>query len=303
MTELEFITTNPRSYGAGNANLLVSSSVSGSNDIPIPPYTIQGLTIPFSSLEGVNVLSPLKEVEAIRFQFSPGDITAQVIGRQKKDGYFYLKTEPIVINEIPSANVANEYVFKGAEFIFKPYFEINFFNNDYNPLQNNTNESKVNVVRQVVDRVSSQATPTNLNAILSQSAEPAQIQNCSYTKSSIILGRYEGTKETDNNIPGNLPAQGLVRFKSEIYPIDSDVTTIKQTQLSDREVVVSLFDSQISGSHPNKAYQSFPAIGNYVYSPGEIGNSFTKVANSKIYSIDKNRVYSTDEFGQVIQIQ
>ena len=70
MTLQEFITTPPTNYGAGNVNLLVSSSISGSEDIPIPPYTIQGLTVPFNSKNSKNVLSALKEVEAIRFQYT-----------------------------------------------------------------------------------------------------------------------------------------------------------------------------------------------------------------------------------------
>lgn len=302
MTELEFITTNPRSYGNGNANLLVSSSVTGSENTPIPPFTIQGITIPFASLEGTSVLSALKEVEALRFQFTDGDITTNIVGRQKKDGYFYFRTEPLVINAIPPLT-GGEYVFPAAEFIFKPYVELNYFNSDYNPLINNSNESKLNVVRQIVDRVSSQAVPTNLIAILSSSAEPAQVQNCSYTKASIINGRYEGTKETDRNIPGNDPAIGLASFKSSIHPGDSDTATIKAIQLSDRDIVNVSFDSQITGTHPNKSFQTFPAVNNFIFVPNKAGNRFSKAANSKVYSTDKNQVYVTDEFGKVITVE
>lgn len=303
MTLQEFITTPPTNYGAGNVNLLVSSSVSGSEDIPIPPYTIQGLTVPFNSKNSKNVLSALKEVEAIRFQYTGGEKVVNVVSRQKKDGYFYIGTQPLVIGAIPDIDSLGEYVFYSAEFIFKPYFEISYFNNDYNPVINNTNESRTSYIRQVVDRVSSQAIPTNLTAVISQSAEPAQVQNDSYTRNSIIIGRYEGTKETDKNIPGNSPAVGLVSFKASEHPSDSDTSTIRNIQLSDREIQNLYFDSRISGSHPNKVFQSFPNSGSFIYKFDDQSNRYSKVSNTKIFSIEKNKVYTTNEYGGVTLVQ
>lgn len=303
MTLQEFITTPPTNYGTGNVNLLVSSSVSGSEDVPIPPYTIQGLTIPFNSKNSIDVLSALKEVEAIRFQYTGGEKVVNVLSRQKKDGYFYIGTEPLIIGAIPDIDSSEEYVFYSAEFIFKPYFEIAYFNNDYNPVINNTNVSRRNYIRQIVDRVSSQAIPTNLTAIISQSAEKAQLQNDSYTRKSIIRGRYDGTVESDNNIPGNSPAVGLVSFKASEHPSDSDTSTIRNIQLSDREVEDLYFNSEISGSHPNKVFQSFPNSGSFIYKFEEETNRYAKVSNSKVFSIEKNKIYRTNEYGGVTLVE
>ena len=75
MTLEEFIETNPSSYGTGNMNLLYSSSVSGSNNIPIAPFHLQGLSIPFSSKNSVNVTAALKEVQTFRFDYPTGQLT------------------------------------------------------------------------------------------------------------------------------------------------------------------------------------------------------------------------------------
>ena len=299
MTELEFSTTSPRLYGEGNINLLVSSSVSGSERVPIPPYTIQGLTIPFTSQNEVNVKSALQQVESVTFQYTGGDVKVQILSSQKRNGYFYLQTDPVKVNSIPTLS-GGDSVFSSAEFIFAPYFQISYYNNDYNPLINNSNNSKVNSIRQVVDRRSSQAIPTNLPAILSSSAELAQVQNCSYTKASTINARYDGTKETSRNIPGNEPAVGLRSFKAENYPLNSDTTTIKNTQLSDRIIQTLYFNAKISGSHPNKTLQTFPSGSSFIYVFETTGSSYSKAANLKVYSTDKNQVYITNEFGQVI---
>lgn len=297
MTELEFISTNPTSFGSGNTNLLISSSVSGSEDTPIAPFTIQGMTVPFNSKAGTDVVSALKETEVLKFEFQGTIVESRIIARQKKSGYYYFRLTPVVVNQLPPLNIEDDYEFIDSEFIFKPYFETDFFNNDFNPLANTTNLSKTNAVVQVVDRISSQILPTNLQAILSSSAEPAQIQNCSYTKAGIINARYNGSKETNRGVPGNNPAIGLATFKASLHPTDSDNTTVKNIQLSDREVINVLFDTQLSGSHPNKIFQSFPTSGSFVFF--DVDGRLTKVADQKVYAIDKDQVYTLNEFGGV----
>lgn len=297
MTELEFISTNPTSFGSGNTNLLISSSVSGSEDTPIAPFTIQGMTVPFNSKAGTDVVSALKETEVLKFEFQGTIVESRIIARQKKSGYYYFRLTPVVVDQLPPLNIEGDYEFVDSEFIFKPYFETDFFNNDYNPLANTTNVSKTNAIVQVVDRISSQILPTNLQAILSSSAEPAQIQNCSYTKAGIINARYNGSKETNRGVPGNDPAVGLATFKASLHPTDSDNTTVKNIQLSDREVIDVLFDTQLSGSHPNKIFQSFPTSGSFVFF--DDNGRLTKVADQKVYAIDKDQVYTLNEFGGV----
>lgn len=297
MTELEFISTNPTSFGNGNTNLLISSSVSGSDDTPIAPFTIQGMTIPFNSKAGTDVVSALKETEVLKFEFQGTIVESKIVSRQKKNRYYYFRLTPVVVNQLPPLNIEADYEFVDSEFIFKPYFETDFFNNDFNPLANTTNESKTNAVVQIVDRVSSQILPTNLQAILSSSAEPAQIQNCSYTKAGLINARYDGSKETNRGVPGNEPAVGLATFKASLHPSDSDNSTVKNIQLSDRDVIEVLFDTQLTGSHPNKFYQSFPVSGSFIFF--DDNGKVTKVADQKVYAIDKDQVYTLNEFGGV----
>jgi len=97
-----------------------------------------------------------------------------------------------------------------------------------------------------VDRQTSQFNPTNLTAILSGSAQFAEIQNCSYTKAGLINARYNGSKATSagpiarvynkeffttrinqEKIPGNEPALNLITFKASIHADDANTTVIK----------------------------------------------------------------------------
>lgn len=320
MTLQEFIETRPQSYGSGNANLLYSSSVSGSEDTPIAPFVLQGLTIPFTSQEGTNVAAAFKEVEEFKFQYPTGTVTAKITGRQKRSEYFYFTFEEVTVNSLPTTiGGSGEYLYPDSEFVFIPYTTLTFNNNDYNPLINNSEGSKVNSKTRKVDRFADAAVPTNIQAIISQSAAFAEIQNCSYTKIGLINGRYNGTKATpagpitqynkelftsqvnSRAIPGNNPAQSYKEFQGSKHTNDATTATIKAINQSDRDIIGVFFNSVISGSHPNKTFPNFPSSGSFLYE--ENNNRLVRLVNSKVYSIDKGEVFTTNEFGGVITVE
>lgn len=321
MTLQEFIAANPANWGTGNANLLISSSVTGSfPDItPVAPYTVKGISVPFISKNNKQIEPALKEVEEFRFEFNGGIIKSKILARQKRRGFYFFQLADFVINELPTTlDFDGNVIYDDSEFIFVPYVAVSFINNDYNILLSNSARSKLSDTRQVVDRNTNAAIPSNLVAILSQSAEPAEIQNCSYSKIGLVASRYEGTKTTkagpiyDFNddileakvlagaIPGNDPAVALKEFKGSLHPADSTDSTIRDIQLSDREVINVYFNTILSGSHPNKAFSNFPIVGNFLET--EQGNRFVRAVNSKIYSVDKGSIFTTDELGEVISI-
>ena len=100
MTREEFIDTDPQRYGNGRVNLLISSSVVDPvNDLtPVPPYTLQGISLPDKSKNGVNIAAALREVDRLRFEFTEGQIDVDIIGRRKRAGYFYYLIEPVTVN-------------------------------------------------------------------------------------------------------------------------------------------------------------------------------------------------------------
>lgn len=320
MTIQEFIETRPQSFGRGNANLLYSSSVSGSDDTPIAPFTLQGLTIPFSSLEGVNVSTAFKEVNEIKFEYPTGTVTAEITGKQQRNEYYYFTFKNVVVQELPSSlDSTGNTEYENSDFVFVPYATSDFKNNDYNPLINNSEGSKRNAKVRKVDRFADALIPTNLEAIISESAEFAEIQNCSYTKIGITNGRYVGTKSTgagpltvynkqsltetveNNIIAGNDPAQNYKGFDGSTHPNDADTATIKDIQTSDRDVVEIYFNSVISGTHPNKTFPNFPSSGSFLYT--EDGNRLVRLVNSKVYSIDKGEVFTTNDLGGVTTVE
>ena len=319
MTLQEFIDTNPSDYGLTNANLLYSSSVSGSGNTPIAPYELQGLTLPLA-LGGTNLAAALKEVDSIKFGFISGSITAVITGRQKKSGYFYFTFTPVIVNEIPTSNSLGISNYEDSEFTFLPYTTLSFINSDYNPLINNSQGSKLSSKVRIVDRNSSQEIPTNIQAIISQSATFAEIQNCTYTKTGIINSRYQGSKATAagpvareynkqlfvstivaNAILGNEPALSFKEFKGSIHTNDADTTAIKNILQADREIITVYFNTELSGSHPNKTFPNFPSSGSFLYT--DENNRLIRAVNNKIYSIDTDQVFTSNELGGITLVE
>ena len=166
---------------------------------------------------------------------------------------------------------------------------------------NSTNANKVNAVRQIVDRTSDASNPTNLQAILTSTAEPAQIQNCAYTKAGTIHARYEGSKLTSGSVEGNDPALSFREFDGSIHLSDSDNVTIIGIDDNKREIKTIYFNPILTGSHPNKHVQNFPELKSILYE--EEDNRFVRISNKKVFIVEKGTVLTMGETGKVTLVQ
>lgn len=307
MTEQEFIQANPETLtGTGYSNLLMSSSVvqPGVDDTPLAPFHLQGMTIPYRTPNGVNIQTVLNQVDEFRFQFTEGIVRAKITNRQRRKGYYFFRFEEVIVNTLPTGVIPvggqQIPVLLQSDYIFIPYSSVPFFNNVYNPTIGNAIPAKKNSIAQVVDRNSSQANPTNLAAVIARGAQKASLQNCSYTKRGIINGRYLGTKLNSGSIPGDDPAISLKEFEGSIHAFDASTETVKNISQSDRELKPIYFTPYLSGSHPTKRLSEFPAVDTYIYV--EENNKFRRLVDSKVFSINKGTVYTSDEFGKVTLI-
>lgn len=323
MTREEFIETAPQKYGFGRVNLLISSSVVDpiNDPTPIPPYQIQGISLPNTSKNGINISPALREVDRLRFEFTEGVIDVNIIGRRKQKEYFYYLIEPLNVNTYPTdVGPSDEPIIEDSDFAFVPYVTTAFNNSDYNPLINNSEGSKLNDIVQVVDRFASQGTPTNLQAILATKAEPAEIQNCAYTKTGIINARYTGTKETNaktiteynkerftsgvtrTGLVGNEPALGFKSFEGSLHPVDATDAPIRDA--AERETLTVYFNTALRYSTPSGSakvstwnYPNFPDAGNILYQSE--GNKMKRIVNQRVYSTANDTIYDIDETGLV----
>jgi hypothetical protein len=298
--------------------------------------SIIGMSIPFKYLEGnVDIQQTILQAENITFRYSgAGDVsgsvflTATIEERVRRATYFFIRLRPILLNPssytfgqiqlgnrsqfVPSPNADPQfntvnYFQIPSEIIFNPYISTVFNNSPDNPLLSNaTVLRKANYVQQV-DRNEDPIQPTNLTQILLNQASAAEIQDSNYTSAGIINARYVGSKLTSGSVPGNDPALALVGIRASLHPSGSNFTTIRAINVSDREVQQVYFTPQVTNNVAGGktrvfgGNKSFPSAPNLLYV--EEGNRFVRISNRDIYSIDEDKMHSTNNLGTIIRTQ
>ena len=295
-----------------------------------PPYKVTGVTIPFSSANNVSLEATLKQIQALKFTVATEKVTVPIKTISRLNGYFYLQTEPVEISNIPASNDSQGTPADfNVEFTFLNYLADNFENNDFNVLQGNAFSILTNKSAFQVDRNTDSANPSNLAALTGSNATLAEINYSNYTTTGWTNARYEGSKN-NARIRRDNPAQTYINFEGTLHPLDANNETILAAGKGDKDLnklyfnveeTPRVFSTQVTSDkgtfgHPARTGPyfipgSFPEVrttgsnGNIIASGSliykEDGNQFIRVVSSKIHATDKGSVYTTDEFGVVIE--
>jgi hypothetical protein len=338
MTELDFINIDPGANASDNINVFYSSSVFNGLSIAdlSNPVSITGMTIPFKYVDkNIDIQQTILQAGNITFRYSGAgnlsgikNVTATILERVRRSTYFYIRLQPIVLDPtdylggqvqlgnsqslVPSPNSDPQYTYVKyfqipSEIIFNPYISTVFNNSSDNPLLSNaTVLRKANYV-QKVDRNEDPIQPTNLTQILLNQASAAEIQDSNYTSAGIINARYVGSKLDSGSVPGNDPALNLVSIRASLHPSGSSASKIKGINLSDRQVQQVYFTPQVTNNIAGGktrtfgGNKSFPVAPNLLYV--EEGNRFVRISNRDIYSIDEDKLHSTNNLGTIIRTQ
>lgn len=338
MTELEFINIDPGANASDNINVFYSSSVFQNLSIAdlSKPVAITGMTIPFKYVaNNIDIQQTILQAENITFRYSGAgnssgikNITATILERVRRSTYFFIRLKPVILDPtdylnsqvqlgnsqslVPSPNSDPQYTYVKyfqipSEIIFNPYISTVFNNSPDNPLLSNaTVLRKANYV-QKVDRNEDPIEPTNLTQILLNQASAAEIQDSNYSTAGIINARYVGSKLDSGSVPGNDPALSLVSIRASLHPSGSKFDKVKAIALSDRQVQQVYFTPQVTNvvaggkTRTYSGNKSFPTLPNLLYL--EEGNRFVRISNRDIYSIDEDKMHSTNNLGTIIRTQ
>lgn len=338
MTELDFINIDPAAEAIDNINVFYSSSVylpTSIANLSTGRVAITGMSIPFRYVtRNIDLQQTILQAQTVTFKYSgAGDIngnkyvTGHIIERVRRSTYFYVRLQPIFLEKsqfqsdiqlgttgslVPSPNPDPQYTYVKymqipSEIIFNPYISTVFNNSADNPLLSNATVLRRAGYIQQVDRNEDPILPTNLAQILLNQATPADVQASNYSISGIVNARYEGSKLTSGSVPGNDPALGLVSIRASLHPSGSNFTKIKGINLSDRQVQQVYFTPQVTTSIAGgktrtfSGNKSFPTTSNLLYL--EEGNRFVRISNRDIYSIDEDKMHSTNNLGSIIRTQ
>lgn len=252
MTEAEFLFIHDNA--AGNINTPDTINV----NFDLDPNNaeqgiITGITLTISDYDNEDLTTVLEQVEKVELtlkyfgedlgitELNQSNITLDIISRTRRLGfgfpYFYYKVTPTTISPINAV---------GTEFKFIPLSNpnqipnanssvvtltpvlsgIKFLNDDYNPLLSNASKNRVSKFNQVSDREQLSLNPTNIEKLLAQTAEAAQIPDSNYTDTGLVNSRYEGSQTTGDEFGGIEPALSGRTFTGAIFDKNSTAAEI-----------------------------------------------------------------------------
>ena len=230
-----------------------------------------------------------------------------------------------------------------VEVSFTDYLSGNFTTSDFNVLLGNALELKTSKGALQVDRNTDSANPSNLFAIITETASPAEIQYSNYTTTGWTNARYEGSVNKAS-FERDLPAQSYIQFEGAVHPLDADFDTVIALGAGDPGKAKLYFNVEsrptdfIPSGSTILTGSTFPlarglelsnVTGSYIFDQAKLfdssviykdsilasaqyggsiiykeeGNQLVRIVSSKIHAIDKGSVYTTDEFGVAINQQ
>jgi hypothetical protein len=138
-----------------------------------------------------------------------GDLTLKVTNIQEQNsslsgtGYYIVQLDVntynitvLTDNAAGTVSIANK---SNVLTVVEPFLPFGFYNDDCNPLINNSEADRLSDWSQQVDYTTNQLIPVNFAQLISGSATPAAIQDSNYTSYQYSGIRYWGSKNTTDN--------------------------------------------------------------------------------------------------------
>lgn len=158
----------------------------------------------------VDISDILEQAKQIRFVITKSgnsqQVTLQVTGKVKYNDFIYCEVVryPLTV----SIADADTIPFTVSNVEISPTILLrDYSNSDYNVVNNNVSRQQTSTYLQIAERDKLDTIPTNLNALLSDTAQKAEIPDSNYTVSGWIQGRYLGSTTgatSYGSVPGSL---------------------------------------------------------------------------------------------------
>lgn len=259
MTEAQFLFIHDNATGNINTPDTININIR-EDETDTDRGIITGLTVTVSDYDNEDLTTVLQQAEKVEItleyfdgttitEVNQSKITLNIISASKRNGftgtnpYFYFRVEETVITPatavgidfrfVPSSNPNNVVNPNLSTVSFSPVLsEVKFLNDDYNPLISNASFNRRSNYIQVSDRNQLSANPTNIDSLLSQSADLAQIPDSNYSDTGLVNSRYVGSLTTAEDFGGIAPALTGGTFRGAIF----------SNQLTNAEIITAAGD-------------------------------------------------------------
>jgi len=230
MTESNFIALH---FPNGQENLpgtihlnvnQVGTSIQGlisSMIITVNAFSINGQTNN-TYIEGV-----LEQIESVRFNFNGTDYELIINNRTyypASNPFFYYTVEPAYVPDYFDANLL---IPSNQQITFTPYLiDVQFGFSEFNPLISNAATSRKSDRIMKSDRLERTVVPSNIDALLTLTAEKAEIQDSLYSDTGWSNARYLGSETNAQESAGISPTLAGRTFIGEVFASGSDTDYI-----------------------------------------------------------------------------
>ena len=252
----DFIITNP---GLAGVRLLFGT---GSNQ-----GKVQGIVASTTDCNQNNYAAEFESLEV----FNIFSTAFPIASRQAQTNHFYFEIHPPVAFD--TGSITTPTICKDT--VFVPSTVVDFTNNVYNVTFNSDQELRSSQYQFVVDSNNSGSSPrpSNIKAILADTAVTASVQDSNYSSLAVIRGRYQGAKtdEADYGISPSIAAE------------------VKDGAIYDSSISSSTICAQSINERPNKDFFFVPTQ-----------DSFTRVASGSTTYNNPNYRYITLVKGNIV---
>lgn len=215
------LNVNPTS--PNSATGIITSAI-----VHVDAHSIDGNTV------NTSIESVLEQVETIEFTYVGNEYILNINSTTLYNAtfpFYYFIIDPVYIDNIFDANVIgvdNPALITNVT--FTPYLaDLDFGFSDSNPLISNASEQRESTRIMESDRLETTVLPSNIEAILGESADRANIQDSLYYDTGWSRARYRGSKTSTLDNAGIEPALAGRSFKGEQFSVDTTQDYICQS--------------------------------------------------------------------------
>ena len=202
--------------------------------LPDTTSTVHAVNINTTACFNVSVFDSIAALTQLSFTVNGEVVTTQVSYKVNKGNYWHFKVVPFQVSSTEYDNSCNLTLFEPS------IVSTAFTNSDFNAILSNATFSRTSDFIFDVDRIRNQSEPTNLAAILDNSADQAPVQDSSYSSIGITNSRYNGSK-TNINEYGFSAAINASMFEGAVYAQDKHLPLVCSQSAEDRPTKDYLF--------------------------------------------------------------
>ena len=247
------------------------------------PLYVFGLTIPAVDNNGNDSTQLLLSAQQINITLNGYNYTFVIQSRISKTvsylgqdvTYYFFEITPVLINSLADDTPI---ILSQIVVAIPDATNTIFFGGDYDALLNNVQDNRESANIMVADRYKIKGgpgslNPTNIDDIITLTAQKADIQDSNYSTTGWINGRYEGTP-TDSTTYGGLDSAltGKI-FEGSYFPTSITTASIN-TQISSSNI---LYTEYLSTSQDDLPSQPTTVQTKYITNGAQISNSDTTI--------------------------